>query len=466
MSFLFWLALCLLLVAVVWWLKAYNDSYYARMYWDWSKINTDSPVFPKGFVFGTSLSAYQCEGGHTNDNWTDWESAVDTQGAPRMKYKAGAAADHWNQYENDIKLMKEMNTSAHRFSLSWAKLEPTEGKYNDEAIRHYHSVLDTLRKANIEPFITLHHFSHPRWFEAKGAFEKESNIDDIIRFTEFAFKEFGKECRFWCTINEIEVYVANGYFSGKWPPGKKDTYLAGIVMKNMLSAHVRMFESLKRLGGDRIHVGFVKNIFQFDPYQPLSPLDRFVASFLDRSMNESILEFYRSGHFEFQQSGVKVRMHNEKAPTSFDFIGLNYYSHYLVRFNLFANELPVCELTQPHAAVMTDMDYSLYPEGLYRAIQRVSTLKRPIFITENGIADRTDDRRHLFLRRYLYALSKACADGYNVKGYFYWSLMDNFEWDSGLTMKFGLCDMQRKLRDGSRFFVEVCKDQLARDKSS
>lgn len=256
------------------------------------------------------------------------------------------------------------------------------------------------------------------------------------------------------------MFVTGGWIGGQFPPGKKDQHLGGIVLKNILEAHVQVYHALKSTNlGKSVQIGIVKDIFLFEPWNTVNPLDVFLAKSIDFSFNECILEFLRTGNYKYALPGVKPVVHtNPKAKTSNDFVGLNYYSHFHVQFNPKLD--PLWHLRHQPLAIMTDMAHPVYPEGLYRSLKRMATLGVPIIVTENGIADADDSRRALYIKRYLYALSKAIKDGIPVKGYFYWSLMDNFEWAEGFDMRFGLyhndfSTQKRTLRDGSKAYKNV-----------
>jgi beta-glucosidase len=281
-----------------------------------------------------------------------------------------------------------------------------------------------------------------------------------VRFCKFIFLDLQSKVHLWCTINEPEVYATQGYFRGEFPPGKKNPKLTGIVLKNLLEAHTQVYQALKPMpGGDKAQIGLVKNIFQLDPYRRWRLLDWLLSRQSNHLFNDCILQFFKTGHFTFKVPGMASVHHtNSAARRAFDFIGLNYYSHLHVKFRWNPSEF--FSLEHRPDEMMTDMMYPLYLEGFYRAIKTIAQLGVPIYITENGIADAKDDRRDRFIRRYLFALSVAIKDGCDVRGYFYWSLMDNFEWTEGYDMKFGLYEVnfktqERRLREGARYFVDV-----------
>ena len=312
--------------------------------------------------------------------------------------------------------------------------------------------------------LTLHHFTHPLWFDRLGAFEKEENIPVFVSFCERVFKEYSGRVNLWCTINEPAVVATQGYFSGMFPPGKKDYQLSAVVLKNLLQAHVKVYHVLKKMeNGQKVKIGLVKNINQFDPWRRWHLLDWMISNSVNHFYNDSTIDFLQTGIFKIRIPGLAWVYHkNMDAVGSADFFGLNYYSHNHLKMQYsFQNPFT---MQYPDEDTMTDMQYTIYGEGMYRAIQSVSALDVPIIITENGVADATDDRRKLYIQRYLYAVSKAIEDGFDITGYFYWSLMDNFEWAFGYDMKFGLFSVdyktqERTLREGAREFIDIVKGE-------
>ncbi len=458
------LTLALLFLFVPLLLTLFWNMKYPELHWDWNKIETGDLQFPHDFLWGVATAAHQVEGDCNNNNWSKWETARDEQGRPRIKNAqvAGKACEHWSRFREDIRLMQALDVKAYRFSMEWSKIEPREGEIDTTALQHYHEVCDALLEAGIKPVVTFYHFTHPLWFEEKGAFEQEENIAAFVRFCELLFREFHEQVEIWCTINEPEVVASQGYFTGTFPPGKKDPQRTAIVLQNLLIAHVQVYERLKQLpGGAQAQIGIVKNVMQFEPSRRWHLLDWAVARQLDELFNASILKFFRTGHFDFSLPGLaNVRHEDRRAMRSLDFIGLNYYSHLHAKFEWSTSAF--FTFTFPEDAIMTDMPYTIYPEGFYRALQEMQKLNVPIYVTENGIADAKDDRRALFISRYLYALHRAMQDGVAVRGYFYWSLMDNFEWAEGYDMKFGLYEVdfntqQRRLREGARAFVDALR---------
>lgn len=419
-------------------------------------------AFGPDFLWGVASAAHQVEGGTIHNQWSRWEEQTGPDGQPRVHNgdRAGLACDHWNRFHEDIALMLQLGVNSYRFSVEWSRIEPSPGAWDEAAIAHYHELIDALLEAELTPMLTLHHFTHPQWWEEKGAFEREENLADLLRFTERMFQEFGAKVRWWCTLNEPEVYASQGYFSGTFPPGKKDPQLTAVVLANLLRAHGRMYRLIKGSpGGHDVEVGLVKDIFQFDADRPWHAGDVAIADVLDRVMNEAILDALETGHFSLSVPGmISIDQRVVEAAGSLDFVGLNYYSHYWVRFQ--ANPAEPFRFQPRAGETPTDMPYAIYPEGIYRALQRLSRLKTPMIITENGIADARDDRREGWIRHTLAAVALAKREGMDIRGYYYWSLMDNFEWAEGWRMKFGLyaCDpetRERRLREGSKLYRQI-----------
>ena len=434
-------------------------------HWDWDEIDLDAISYPENFIWGVASAAHQVEGGHTSNNWADWENQVDEDGNPRIARgeKCGVACDHWNLYPQDIKLMKELGVTSYRFSVSWSKIMPTEGVVDSLAIQHYSDMVDSLLAAGIEPMITLHHFCHPMWFEEKGAFEKEENISDFVEFSKHIFLPLNDRVKYWCTLNEPAVFVIAAYFDGNFPPGKQDPKLAAEVLKNMYLAHVKVYESLKTFeGGERAQIGIVKNMHQIDPMNDWNLFDRLLSRTVNKGFNGSFIGTFTEGKYKFSfPTLVDLEAEIPNAPYSLDFVGLNYYSHNAMDFSLNLDEALKTRMYPGEKE--TDMDYTMYPEGFYRAIKEISVLNKPIIITENGVADMDDDMRGEFIKKYLYAVSKAIEDGYDVRGYHYWSLMDNFEWDLGYDERFGLYEVdfetqKRTLREGSKEYQRIVRE--------
>lgn len=426
-------------------------------------LSIDKLKFPSDFLWGTATAAHQIEGDCDNNNWHRWEQMkkrpADGHPTVRRGMVSGKAADHWSRVKEDVKLMKELNVNSYRFSVEWSKIEPSEGEFDLKVLDHYSKEIDLLIQNGIEPMLTLHHFTQPIWFDDKGGWEKRENLDYFYRFAGKVYEEYCDRVRYWCTFNEPTVFSLVGWLEGSFPPGKRDAPLWDLigdavnVLSNLMLAHVVVYRQLKAIDS-RPQIGIVHNIFNTHPYRRWHPIDYLAAYIADNLQNNLVLQFLRTGVFKFKfpilgKKGYFLKM--PEACQSFDFIGINYYSHMFYKFS-FSLENPIRAEAHPDdkfSGVMTDMEYPIYAEGFYQTIMRVSQALPdvPIYITENGVADDDDSRRKLFIKRYMYALSRAIQDGCNVKGYYYWTLMDNFEWAFGFDMRFGLyeTDFSKKM---------------------
>jgi beta-glucosidase len=433
--------------------------------WNWAGINLDDIKFPQEFLWGTATAAYQVEG-HLKNNWSKWEDEHHEDGQPKIKNgdKCGQSCDHWNRYKEDFQLVKDLGLNSYRFSVEWSRVEPEEGVFDAAALEQYKDMCKELLRLGIKPMLTIHHFTNPLWFEDKGAFEKKENIKYLVRFAEKLFSELSPYVDLWCTINEPAVYISHGYFLGDFPPGYKDLSRATIALENILNAHVEIYNKLKSMpGGQDKQIGIVKQIFHFDPYNKFNPLDRALCHYLNHLFNESVMEFFQTGTFKVKIPFViNEKSVNKDAPKSNDFFGLNYYSNVKLKLKFDSKEF--FEIKYRDSDIITDVPHAIYAEGIYRALHDASKLNVPIYITENGIADADDSRRKLFLKQYLWAVSKAISEGIDVRGYYYWSLMDNFEWSEGYEPRFGLYHVdyksqERTLRPSSQYFKKITQNK-------
>jgi len=435
----------------------------ADLQFDFAELRRTSFRFGKDFLWGSATSAHQIEGNCFNNNWFQFESAMDEQNRPRIPnhQKAGAACDHWNRYEEDIQLMRSIGLNAYRFSVEWSKVEVEEGVFDDRALAHYEQEVDELRANGIEPMVTLHHFTNPIWFENRGAFLQDNSPAVFGRFIEKIVARLGHKVRFWCTINEPSVYAINGYFRGEFPPALKDPKKAARVLRNLLRSHTEAYSIIKRVVPGA-QVGLALSVFIFDPPSRWNLIDVVTAHLINKNFNGSILRYLVEGKYEFSFPGVASDSLESTVRDSFDFVGLNYYTRFYERLDLSGDD-KIAGVIKAPPEKLTDMNWEIYPEGLYRALKLVREYtSKPIYVTENGLADDSDTKRAKFIEDHLLVLNKAIADGINVKGYFYWSLMDNFEWAYGYSKRFGLYHVdfttqERALRKGSEAYLEMIR---------
>ncbi|GIL72835.1 hypothetical protein Vretifemale_3128 [Volvox reticuliferus] len=420
------------------------------------------PRSPEGlssrFLKGVGISVWQCSG-DKGSNWSRfaksrWPLRRLGVRAVRGHVSIEKANGFWDRYEEDIRLAADLGCTSFRFSLEWARIEPEHGKIDMEAVNRYHQMLDCMAAHGLEPNATLWHFVHPTWFEDGGGFTKEENIPAFVEYSKRCFGWFGSKIRLWATFNEPTCYLFLGWIIGISPPGHfMDLVEAGRMLGNMLKAHVAAYGAVKEMpGGERALVGLVNHHITFEPQGSglLFAVAKVVADWMTYWVGCNVMEHWMlTGEFVWKLPllGVWQRWRNPEGKPPCDWWGINYYSRGVVSWCLTP--------THRQQEVMTDMYYPIYPEGMYRAIKRCSEFGIPMYITETGIADSRDDRRAAMIEAYLQQILHAVADGYDVRGVYYWTLVDALEWATGYTMKFGLYawepdgSVDRKLKEGS-----------------
>lgn len=389
--------------------------------------------FPKGFFWGSATSSYQVEGGINNN---DWAQAAKEGLVP----DAGRACDHFNRYKEDFDIAKSLGQNAHRFSLEWARIEPEEGKFDESAIKHYRDVIAELKSRDIEPFVTLWHWTLPLWVVQKGGWLNGKTIDFFLVYVNKILDSFGNEIKFFIPINEPTVYTGHAYIIGIFPPKIKNYIAGNKVLKNLLTAHRKTYALIHKKLGPDVKIGIAHNLHWHLPYRQSSPFDRLAARILDYVRDNRSLDWAKG--YE-------------------DFIGLNYYYRDCIKFSFNGRgKFGLIDIKNPNQDV-SDIGWDIAPEGIYWVLKKLKPKKLPIYITENGIADSADKKRGRYIKTHLEWAHKAIEDGVDVRGYFHWSLLDNFEWAYGFSPRFGLVEidyqtMERRIRPSAYFYRDVC----------
>jgi len=400
-------------------------------------------------LWGASTSAHQVEGG-TKNNWSEWELKNAERLAQEAKtkwdlwqqekfpemfdpknYVAGLACDHYNRYEADFEIAKKLGHNAHRFSIEWSRIEPEEGKFDEKEIEHYRTVIKAIKARGMEPFVTLWHWTNPLWLEAKGGCESREFAACFSRYSEYVAQQLGSEVRFWITLNEPTSVIASAYMNGVWPPQKKSTLRAFRLYSHFAKAHNVAYEHIHAADADA-QVGFSNILHSFEAYSKESFLDRLMVKIGRYIANKRMLNLTKG--------------HN-------DFLTVQYYFH---------NRFKFPKKIHVHDKPETDMGWEIFPEGIYHIIKRLRRYKLPIYITENGLADAADSQRAEFIKQHLFWIYKSIQEGADVRGYFYWSFLDNFEWDKGFWPRFGLVEIdyktqERKIRSSAWEYAKICK---------
>jgi beta-glucosidase len=395
------------------------------------------PAGPDRFLWGATTSAHQIEGGNERNDWWAWETLA---GAIADGSRSGAACLSWERWEDDLDLIRGLGLNSYRFSIEWSRIEPEAGQYDEAALDHYRAVLEGCRTRRITPMVTLHHFTNPLWFAALGGWEERRNLGYFEQYARLVGERYGDLVDYWITVNEPEVLGFYGYDAGTFPPGVEDRSRALTVIANLLEAHGLAARALK--AADRIDAdgdgraawtGVAKHWVLLEPRTRWSPLDRFAAWAQHRVFNVAVVRALAGGSIDFSIPGARrVHRHVDALQGSSDFLGVNYYTRWMVA--LVGKELRSARRGAP----TNDLGWEIYPEGLERALHECAVFGLPMIVTENGIADGADRWRPDFIRRSLMCLDRARAAGLDVRGYFHWSLLDNFEWADGHLGRFGL----------------------------
>ena len=408
-------------------------------------------TFPKGFLIGAATAAHQVEGNNIHSDYWAQERMPHTS----FTEPSGEACDHYNLYEEDIRLMADAGLNAYRFSVEWARIEPEEGQFDENEIEHYRKVIACCRKHHIEPLVTLMHFTSPVWLIRKGGWEAESTVEDFRRYAAYVVGKLGSELNYICTINEANMGLQLAAIA------KRFTLMAEQAAKNAKSAEgtVQVGMNFEKMM-ENAKFAAMENAQIFGTPQPqifvssrTAEGDKLVFR-AHQAAKEAIKATYPD-----MQVGITLSMHDLQAlpggekfaedawDEEFrhylpyiqgdDFLGVQNYTR--------TQYGPQGQLPCPEGAELTQMDYEFYPEALEHVIRRVhEDFKGDLIVTENGVAVSDDSRRVEFIRRALQGVENCLNDAIPVKGYCHWSLMDNFEWQKGYSMTFGLIAVDRE----------------------
>lgn len=410
-------------------------------------------IFPENFLWGAATSSHQTEGNNFHNDWWAWEKSGKTQ-------PSGKACDQYNLFDQDFDLAKKLKHNAHRLSLEWSRVQKTEDSWDNKQWDHYKKVLDSLREKNIEPILTLNHFTLPFWLSEKSGWLNKNIPDYFEAFAEKAALELGSRVKKWITINEPNILAFLAYYKAEWPPCRNNFKEAMTVLKNMIKAHSAAYRAIKENSKKVSEIGIAKAVTAFHPCRKNNYFDLLACERCSSLHNHAFISSLTKG--KILLPGFK----KEKLPrrASLDFIGLNYYFRQFIRsekiFSL-KDFYTICSPEHhPERGHITDMGWEVYPEGLYEVLKDLWRYQKPMIITENGIATENDKMRTEYIRHHLISLLKAITEGIKVEGYLHWSLLDNFEWAEGYSKKFGLIEVdfktqQRKIRPSALHFSEI-----------
>jgi beta-glucosidase len=383
--------------------------------------------WPEGFLWGTGASATQCEGAAASSDWWDWERA----GRAPLSGDGNGFAE---RYAEDFRLLASLGLRHHRLTIDWARVEPEPGRHDHAAVAHYRDVLTAALEAGVEPWVCLHHFTLPRWFADAGGFLAESNRGEFwARHVEFMAETFGDLARGWQPVNETNYYAFAAYRGGGWPPGHNDPTEAMLVSRAMQLATA---EAAMRLRQTRAPVA---SIFGLSAIRNLddSPDTSRLANLLDELNWRAGLELFRDG--VLRVPGLEPIERADLA-RSFDLVGFSFYSTIGIRRGRV--------VPYPPDAPVSPLGYGIWADGLGLVLDRLHQMLPgvPLLVAECGIGTSDDTERVAYLERGLQVTRDAVARGVDVRGFFHWTAVDNYEWLHGFDVQFGIIDRDRNIR--------------------
>jgi beta-glucosidase len=417
-------------------------------------------TFPEGFAWGTATASYQIEGAVQEDGRGEsiWDRFSHTPGKTKNGDTGDVACDHYHRYPEDIRLMTELGVHAYRFSIAWPRILPAgKGQVNEAGLAFYDRIVDELLRAKIVPYVTLFHWDLPQALENEGGWLNRDTADHFAHFTDIVSRRLGDRVKHWMTFNEPKCVSFVSYVKGEHAPGHKDpTYAEGArVTHNMYLGHGKAVPILRANCGPDAKIGIVIDLIKAEPASD-SEADRAAAE----RMHSLEYRWFADPIFKGEYPADTLALFGKAAPdiqpgdmkiisAPLDFLGINYYTRNIVSDDPNATDLLKVGRVLPEGAEYTTMPWEVYPNGLSELLVRANNDYHPkeIYVTENGcclddVVDAQgavhDPRRVNYLQSHFKAAHDAIQQGVPVKGYFVWSLMDNFEWSNGYTKRFGL----------------------------
>lgn len=411
--------------------------------------------FPQGFMVGASTAAHQVEGNNVHSDYWLQENVEHSQ----FVEPSGEAVDHYHRYEEDIRLMAEAGLNAYRFSIEWARIEPKQGEFDENEIAHYRKVIACCKENGVEPVVTLHHFTSPAWVISRGGWENEEVVDWFANYVQYVVKHLGSELRYICTINEANMrlqlaaimkkymgQMAGGQQEEKNAPKEGDVQVGLNLDQGMNTMMLGMVECAKAFG-----LQDPRGIHTF--VSMCTPEGDILVMKAHQAAKKVIKEMYPdikvgltlSLHDMQPATGGEDAAHKEWEEefshylpyiAEDDFLGVQSYTRQC--FDEKGNKYT------PEGVELTQMGYEFYPQAIANVVRAAAKeFKGDLIVTENGVATADDSRRQEYIKEATAGLQACIADGIPLKGYLHWSLMDNFEWQKGFSMQFGLIAVDR-----------------------
>ena len=437
--------------------------------------------FPPNFLWGAATASYQIEGAWNADGKGEsiWDRFSHTPNKVTNDDTGDIACDHYHRFQDDIALMRQLGLKAYRFSVSWTRVLPAgKGAVNTLGLDFYERLVDALCAANIEPFLTLHHWDYPQALYENGGWTNRDNLSYFADYSAIMVKRLSDRVKSWTTFNEPGVIAWDGYLSGEHAPGEQNKAIAAQVTHNLMVAHGLAVQAV-RAANPKLDVGIVLNLWGADPASD-DPADVAAA---DLAWNRSETAFlhpiflgYYHPEFERVLQAENISMDIKSGDMALisqqlDFLGVNFYSRNLISAAQKFDAVPGSEYTE--------MGWEVYAPALRRLLNRINKDYElpPIYITENGAAFKDeisadgkihDERRLDYLKNHFIQTRLAMQDGVDVRGYFVWSLMDNFEWGEGFTKRFGIIRVdyetqKRTIKDSGEWYAKLISSNTIYD---
>ena len=412
--------------------------------------------FPRGFLWGTATAAYQVEGNNVYSNWYAWEGQP---GRIINGDRAGNACDWWNgRWREDFDRAAAGHQNALRMSVEWSRVQPAPDRWDKDSIDRYVEMVRGLVERNLTPLVTLHHYSDPQWFVEAGGWQSENAAGLFEKFVRKVVQALKDYVSLWCTFNEPSGYATLGFLFGIFPPGEKNLGQTFNAAVNIVRAHAAAYHAIHQIQ-PQARVGMANYYRSMKPAKSWSPLDK-LATHMLLGFNDIFPNAATDGGVSF----LAWRRRVPQARRTQDFLGIDYYTRDYVSFHLLKpGELFTRRFYRPEAQRSTTGFLANEPQGMFEALKWGLKYKLPIIITENGFDDSDDRVRPGFIAEHIHQVWRGVNFNWPVKGYFHWTLVDNFEWERGWTQRFGLWGLDvttqaRFKRPSADLYAEICRE--------
>jgi beta-glucosidase len=412
--------------------------------------------FPRGFLWGTATAAHQVEGDNRNNDWWAWE---EQPGRIAQGHRSGKACDWWGgRWREDLDRAAADGQNAHRLSLEWSRIEPSPAVWDEAALEAYREMIRGALDRGLQPAVTLHHFTNPLWIAEQGGWLSPEIVPRFERYVRKAVGALSDLVGLWVTINEPNLYAVLAYATGNFPPGARTLGKSIQVARNMVLAHAAAYHAIHEIQPGAL-VGLAHHYRGYWPANPRNPLDRWAARIRWGLVNNIVPRALRDGR-------LRALGWNERLPQAAgtqDYFGLNYYTVERVAFDPSRSGEAFARGFFPDGSDLSPTGFiANEPEGFWEALQWANRSGLPIYVTENGVEDAADHMRPRYLAAHIRQVWRAVNFVWPVRGYFCWSLIDNFEWERGWTQRFGLWELvpetqARRRRPSADLYREICR---------